>query len=145
MIPYGRGKSQSISIAENIARVNEIYAAGVKELVITGVHIGDYIDGEGEAQKGLEDLVEQILLQTEMPRIRLSSLEPIELTSRLLECYKNPRMCPHFHMSIQSAQTRVLGAMKRNYGADEVEFALNEIYSKIDNAFVRLCFFSVTK
>ncbi len=136
IIPYARGKSRSISISELIKRVNELVHLGKKEIVLTGVHIGDYEDEVSGQKKTLEDLVEAILLKTSIARIRLSSLEPIELTDRLLQLYSDSRLCPHFHMSIQSANTEVLFEMKRKYDHLSVEKALNQIYKKLSNPFV---------
>lgn len=132
VIPFARGKSRSLPVAELVRRVNELGAAGVKEVVLTGVHIADYRDG----QLVLEDLVEALLLDTKMSRFRLSSLEPGEVSPRLLEYYGDPRMCPHFHMSIQSANTKVLRDMKRQYTAEAVETSLGEIATRVPGAFV---------
>ena len=133
VIPYARGKSRSISIRDLVGRVRALREQGIGEVVLTGVHIGDYEDG---ADRDLATLVEAVLEQTDVPRIRLSSLEPIELNDRLFALYKSDRLCRHFHMSIQSANTRVLSAMKRKYGHDEVSFALNAIQEKVPGAFV---------
>lgn len=135
VIPFARGKSRSIPIVDLLRRVNEVYDMGIREVVLTGVHIGDYRDESVEAG-GLEDLVEQVLLQTRMPRIRLSSLEPIELTDRLLELYNDSRLCRHFHMSIQSACSRILTLMKRKYDHLAVENALNVIEKHISGSHV---------
>lgn len=141
IIPFARGKSRSVSIDELVKRVNELHNQGVREVVLTGVHIGDYIDESSKGEYRLEDLIETLLRSTEMPRFRLSSLEPPELTPRLVELYQNQRhqnqrLCPHFHMSIQSAQTRVLKDMKRQYDAVAVERALMTIAEKIPGSFV---------
>lgn len=137
VIPFARGKSRSLDIPYLVERVNQLYARGARETVLTGVHIGDYedVDTLGE-KKSFEDLVESLLSFTKMPRFRLSSLEPVELSNKLLDLYKDPRMCPHFHMSIQSANTKVLAAMKRKYTAHDVEFALNTIAEKVPGSFV---------
>jgi threonylcarbamoyladenosine tRNA methylthiotransferase MtaB len=132
IIPYARGKSRSIGITDLSNRVVELYAQGVREVVLTGVHIGDYEDN----QKTLEDLVEALLIRTPMPRFRLSSLEPIEISDRLLELYQEDRLCPHFHMSIQSANDGVLKDMKRKYGQSEVQKTLLKISKKLKNPFV---------
>jgi threonylcarbamoyladenosine tRNA methylthiotransferase MtaB len=132
VIPFARGKSRSLPVDQIVRRVNELLVSGHKEVVLTGVHIADYRDG----QMVLEDLVESILNETEMPRIRLSSLEPGEVSPRLLALYKNPRMCPHFHMSIQSANSKVLFEMKRQYNAQAVETSLSEIAEKVPGSFV---------
>jgi threonylcarbamoyladenosine tRNA methylthiotransferase MtaB len=112
--------------------VGELAAQGVKETVLTGVHIADYRDGE----LVLEDLVEAILKRTSMARIRLSSLEPGEVSERLLDMYADSRLCPHFHMSIQSANSKVLFDMKRQYTAQAVEYSLEEIARRVPGVFV---------
>lgn len=132
VIPFARGKSRSLSIADLVHRIRELEIAGVKEVVLTGVHIADYNDNG----KVLEDLVEAVLLKTRVPRIRLSSLEPGEVSERLLEFYKDPRMCPHFHMSIQAAHTRVLQAMKRRYSAEQVAESLHSIHERVPGVYV---------
>lgn len=132
IIPYARGKSRSISIAHIVQKINDIVAAGQKEVVLTGVHIGDYED----ESNNLDDLVEAVLEKTKIERVRLSSLEPIEISERLIAMYTtNPRLCAHFHMSIQSADSDVLKQMKRNYTQQQVADALHKI-SKIKNVFV---------
>lgn len=136
VIPYARGKSRSIAISDLVKRINELYDMGSREVVLTGVHIGDYEDVVFGQKKSLEDLVEQLLLKTKMPRFRLSSLEPVEVTDRLLTLYSNPRLCPHFHMSIQSAQTDVLARMKRKYTQQDVREALQKIAAHNPQTFI---------
>lgn len=132
VIPFARGKSRSIPVRDLVRRVQELEKSGVKEVVLTGVHIGDYEDGKLR----LEDLVETLLAKTTVSRFRLSSLEPPELSERLLALYRSDRMCPHFHMSIQSAEADVLHKMKRQYTASQVETALLAIAEKVPGAFV---------
>ncbi len=129
VIPFARGKSRSLSIEALVDRVNGLYDKGFGEVILTGVHVGDYEDG-------LENLVETLLLKTKMPRFRLTSLEPIELSERLLDLHQDPRLCPHFHMSIQSATTRTLQRMKRKYTSEDVEKSLNAIARRLPHAFV---------
>jgi threonylcarbamoyladenosine tRNA methylthiotransferase MtaB len=129
VIPYARGKSRSLPVLELAKRINELSGQGVREVVLTGVHIGDY-------EFGLENLVEELLERTTMPRFRLSSLEPVEVTDRLLSLYKDPRLCPHFHMSIQSAETETLAQMKRKYTQADVQKALRNIKELIPRSFV---------
>lgn len=136
VIPFARGKSRSIGVFDLVSKVNDLYAQGVREVVLTGVHIGDYADDSRGENKNLSDLVTMLLEKTKMPRFRLSSLEPVELTDPLMELYSDSRMCPHFHMSIQSANTDVLKQMKRQYGQTEVIEGLNKIARMVPNAFV---------
>ena len=132
IIPFARGKSRSIPKKDLADRINQLSGQGIQEAVLTGVHIGDYDDQNG----GLEDLLEYLLLHTQMPRFRLTSLEPIELSDRLIELYQNDRLCKHFHMSIQSGNTDVLSKMKRKYGQEDVRTSLEKIYSRIPNSYV---------
>ncbi len=136
IIPYARGKSRSISISHLVEKVRELETKGIKEVVLTGVHIGDYEDHDGKNIRKIEDLVEAVLLRTTIPRIRLSSFEPIEVSEKLISLFKNDRLCPHFHMSIQSADSSVLEMMKRKYGENEVRNSLQLIQSGVPNAFV---------
>lgn len=136
IIPFARGKSRSISIHDLVSKINELEVKGINEVVLTGVHIGDYEDSSQNNVRKIEDLVETVLLKTTMPRIRLSSLEPIELTEKLITLFQDDRLCPHFHMSIQSADTEVLALMKRKYTESEVRNCLELINSKVKNAFV---------
>lgn len=136
IIPYARGRSRSLSVADLVQRAQELEAQGVAEVVLTGVHIGDYVDPSTGFR--LEDCVQQLLKRTQKLSFRLTSLEPIELNERLFQCFENPRLQPHFHMSIQSAESRVLSAMKRKYGEAEVRWALEEIARRLPHAFVGL-------
>ncbi|OFZ11806.1 MAG: tRNA (N(6)-L-threonylcarbamoyladenosine(37)-C(2))-methylthiotransferase MtaB [Bdellovibrionales bacterium RBG_16_40_8] len=129
VIPFARGKSRSLSIESIRLRANELLLAGSREIVLTGVHIGDY-------EFGIENLIEDLLLRTRVSRLRLTSFEPIELTDRLMELFSDPRLCPHFHMSIQSASTKVLSRMKRKYTSCEVEKSLKRIANQVPGAFV---------
>jgi threonylcarbamoyladenosine tRNA methylthiotransferase MtaB len=140
VIPFARGKSRSIPIENLVRRTNELHALGASEIVLTGVHIADYEDeiiGDNGAKKlVLEDLVQALLERTRIPRIRISSLEPTELSDRLLSYYENLRMCPSFHLSIQSACTATLQRMRRRYTAEDVANVFSRIQSKLPHAFV---------
>ena len=135
IIPFARGKSRSIAPEVLIDSVNKHHAQGVQEVVLTGVHIGDYQVPDKKDQ-GLAKLLELLLMKTNIPRIRLSSLEPVELTESLLALYSSPRVCPHFHVSLQSSSTSVLKRMKRKYNAQDVEKSLININKKVPSAFV---------
>ena len=136
IIPFARGKSRSIPPENLVSSIQEHYQKGVSEVVLTGVHIGDYQIPDDNC-KGLVELIRILLEKTEIPRIRLSSLEPIELSDELLDiCSSSPRICPHFHLSVQSAHSEVLQRMKRKYKAEDVENTLMDIYTKMPEAFV---------
>lgn len=132
IIPFARGKSKSLSSSFLADAVQTLSEKGIQEVVLTGVHIGDYKDGE----KNLEALLSYLLEKTKIPRIRLTSLEPIEITDGLLDCYTDERVCPHFHISLQSVSDSVLKSMKRNYRRKEVEQSLQKISIKVPQAFI---------
>lgn len=135
IIPFARGKSRSLAPQDLVRSVQKHYEQGVREVVLTGVHIGDYRFPD-DNKKGLAELVHILLRETNMPRIRLSSLEPPELSDELLDIFTDSRICSHFHLSIQSAHSEVLTKMKRRYSAEEVESVLLKIHKKIPKAFV---------
>ena len=132
IIPFARGKSKSLPASFLRDSIHKLEDQNIKEVVLTGVHIGDYQD-EG---KNLEDLIEYLLKTTSIPRIRLTSLEPIEITERLLNSYQEERMCPHFHISLQSTNSKVLKSMKRKYSQKEVENTFKKIEKRLPHAFV---------
>lgn len=125
IIPYGRGPSRSLEMEAVIERVQRVMDTGAKEVVLTGTNIGDYGTDLGVC---FEDLVEAILKQTSLARLRLSSLDPVEITPRLLKLVETEsRLCPHFHVSLQSPQTKILRLMKRKYKSEDVELCLRAI------------------
>lgn len=139
IIPFARGKSRSLTVPTILDAIRKRVDEGVNEVVLTGVHIGDYCDDQtyGGPFK-LDDLIEQVLRSTKIPRVRLTSLEPIELTEKLMGLFSNPRLCPHFHMSLQSLSSPVLAGMRRNYTAEQVGEALQWIATAHADAFVGL-------
>ena len=137
VIPFARGKSRSLSVDLLCEKICQFHSEGIQEVVLTGVHIGDYrYQEDGRKVFLLEHLLQAVLEKTSIPRIRLTSLEPLELTDHLMELYQDPRMCPHFHMSIQSASTKTLNKMRRKYTDTDVQKALLMIERKIPQAFV---------
>lgn len=133
IIPFARGKSKSLPVEFLEKAIHKLENQGIQEVVLTGVHIGDYRDENG---KNLEDLLNQLLKNTNIPRIRLTSLEPIEITDRLLESFQNERVCPHFHISLQSTNSQVLKSMKRKYDQQDVEEAFWKISKKVPHSFI---------
>lgn len=133
VIPFARGKSRSVPASTLVDHIKQLVALGVKEVVLTGVHIADYKDQTIK----LEKLIEIILQQTQIDRIRLTSLEPQEVTSNLLELYKNQaRLCPHFHLSIQSGSKKILKLMRRRYEPQAIHEAILRIKSLLPKAFI---------
>jgi threonylcarbamoyladenosine tRNA methylthiotransferase MtaB len=133
IIPYGRGPSRSLRPREILKQVKELVAQGIREVIITGTNIGDYgIEwkeaGVTDKSGVLADFLEMILNETSLERLRISSLDPSEITPKIISLMeRNPRLCPHFHVSLQSPHSRILRLMKRNYNANDVKNCLERI------------------
>jgi threonylcarbamoyladenosine tRNA methylthiotransferase MtaB len=117
IVPTVRGKSRSRSLASVVENVQRKTRAGFQEIVLTGIHLGDYHPDE-ERKLDLGDLIQALLNDTDIPRIRVSSLEPEDFQLHWLELWQNPRMCRHFHLPMQSGSDDVLRRMARRYKSD---------------------------
>ncbi len=120
IVPYVRGKSRSRSIASIIEHVQRKVRAGYQEIVLTGIHLGDY-HPEDDEKRDLGDLIAVLLRETEIARIRVSSLEPEDFRLEWLEHWENPRMCRHFHLPMQSGSDAILRRMARRYNSSRYE------------------------
>ena len=116
IVPYVRGGSRSRNIASVVEHVQRKVRAGYQEIVLTGIHLGDYHPGENEEQN-LGDLIAALLRETTIPRIRVSSLEPEDFRLEWLDLWENPRMCRHFHLPMQSGSDAILRRMARRYNS----------------------------
>ncbi len=105
-----RGAGRSRSSAEVVREIQALHAAGCQEAVLTGVHLGSYGHDFGA---NLSQLVQSILADTEVPRLRLSSLEPWDLSPEFFGLWQNPRLCPHLHLPLQSGCDSTLRRMAR--------------------------------
>ncbi len=116
LIPFARGASRSVPPAEVRSEVRKLIDSGTKEIVFTGIHIGDYGEDHG-TQRGFVALLDDLLSWPDMVRIRISSLEPRELTEDLLKVVaRRPELfCDHFHLPLQSGHDRILHLMRRSY------------------------------
>jgi len=115
-IPLARGQSRSDTIAKTLKVAKEVAETGTKEIVLTGVNIGDYGKGSNET---FFDLIQQLDLLDGIDRIRISSIEPNLLTNEIIEfCASSKKFMPHFHMPLQSGSDKILGAMRRRYKRD---------------------------
>ena len=107
-----RGNGQSRYLGDVVAEIQALATAGYQEAVLTGVHLGSYGHDFGN-QAGLYDLVQSILQHTDIPRLRLSSLEPWDLTPDFFTLWQNPRLLPHLHLPLQSGSDKILKRMAR--------------------------------
>jgi threonylcarbamoyladenosine tRNA methylthiotransferase MtaB len=129
LIPYARGASRSVAQPTVVTEVERLVAEGVREIVLTGIHIGDYgRDLEPGADAAATEagrappivpLVERLLAIPELTRLRISSLEPAELTPALAALLGRhaDRVCDHMHLPLQSGSDRILKTMRRTYDA----------------------------
>jgi len=111
IVPFSRGREKSKPFYEIIEEINQKVDKGFKEIVITGINIGAYKDNN----RDLADLLEIILRDTKIERLRLSSIEPQNFNKKFLELLKDKRFCPHLHISLQSGCDQTLKNMRRRY------------------------------
>ncbi len=131
VVPLARGKNRSVPEEELVARAVAAEEDGACELVLTGIHIGLYGADAGR-RDALPGLVSRLLAETTHARIRLSSIEPGELTDRLIETIAgHPRMCSHLHVPLQSGCDRTLSRMRRPYGPADYRNAVSGAAAQI--------------
>jgi len=134
-IPLARGASRSGKIEDIVRQAEEIAASGVKEIVLTGVNIGDYGIRDGKRQDKFLDLVKALDEVEGIDRIRISSIEPNLLANEIIEFVaQSKRFVPHFHMPLQSGNNKVLAQMRRRYKRELYGERVAKIKSLMPNA-----------
>ena len=134
IIPFARGKSRSADIDFVIEQINNFSKHGFHEVVLTGIHIGLWGKDFGLT---LIDLLKEIESKTTIERYRLGSLNPLEITDKLLEFLnKSEKFCPHFHLSLQSACNKTLKSMNRFYKVEDYLEQIDKINSIFDLPFL---------
>ena len=108
-----RGNGRSRSINDVVEEIQFLHNSGYQEAVLTGVHLGSFGHDLGN-RDGLYELVSAILQDTDIPRLRLSSLEPWDISPNFFELWQNSRLCPHLHLPLQSGCDSTLRRMRRN-------------------------------
>ena len=121
IIPFARGRVRSRKIEEVLSEVETLAAKGYKEVVLTGIHLSSYgVDFPKEERESLLSLIQAVSRVEGISRIRLGSLEPRIITEEFLEgIVKTGKLCPHFHLSLQSGCNKTLKNMNRRYSAQE--------------------------
>ena len=121
IIPFARGRVRSRKIEEVLSEVETLAAKGYKEVVLTGIHLSAYgVDFQKEERESLLSLIQAVSRVEGISRIRLGSLEPRIITEEFLEgIVKTGKVCPHFHLSLQSGCNKTLKNMNRRYSAQE--------------------------
>ena len=131
IIPFVRGRATSRPWQDVVAAVREAVDGGAREVVLTGVNMSRYADGDVD----FEELIARCLEidgpgksgETPDYRLRISSLEPDQLTDRFLRLFRHPRMCPHLHLCLQSGSEEILRAMRRQYTYDHYLGLMREL------------------
>ena len=124
-IPRARGKSRSASINQTVNLAKKISKSKTKEIVLTGVNIGDF--GVYNNESFLE-LIKEIDLQVDIDRVRISSIEPNLLSNEIIEfCFNSEKFMPHFHIPLQSGSNKILKSMRRRYKVEEFKSRINTI------------------
>ena len=127
IVPKVRPHEYSLPASQIIDEVKQKVAFGYKEVVLTGTKVGSYRDGNAD----LRDLVQRILTSTGIERLRLSSLQPSEISSEFLALWQDEKLCRHFHLALQSGSETVLQRMKRSYSLDQYQRTVNLIKEMI--------------
>ena len=132
IVPKVRGRERSIPIEKLVCDVNAAYSQGAKEVVLTGTQLGSY--GFDLYDSSLSKMVGTLLDQTDIERIRVSSIQPQEFNIDLLKLWNNVRLCPHFHIPLQSGSNKILKNMRRRYTSEEFVAAIDRVRSSVPNA-----------
>ena len=131
-IPFARGKSRSDTIANTMKVAREVAQTDAREIVLTGVNIGDFGKGTTET---FFDLIQELDQLEGISRIRISSIEPNLLTDEMIEfCAASQKFMPHFHVPLQSGSDKILGAMRRRYKRTLYENCVAKIKQCIPDA-----------
>lgn len=122
LIPYARGASRSVASTEALTEIKRLVANGTREVVLTGIHIGDYgldhlPESERDAAEPFVEFMKQVFQIEGLARVRISSLEPAELSESLIKVLAEhrDRFCDHFHLPLQSGHDDILKRMRRSY------------------------------
>ena len=134
IVPKVRGRERSVAVEEIVEKVRRLDEAGCREVVFTGTQLGHY-GFDLEDGVDLTHLLLAVLNGSDIPRIRVSSLQPPEINRRLLDLWNEEgigRLCPHFHMPLQSGSDEILLRMRRTYSSDHFLEKVDMIRSRVE-------------
>lgn len=133
-IPLARGKSRNLPIETILKEAEEVASKGVKEIILTGVNIGDFGQTTGES---FLDLIKKLEKVDGIERYRISSIEPNLLTTEIIEYVaQSSKFLPHFHIPLQSGTNGILKAMRRRYTTEQFTNKISEIKNALPNVFI---------
>jgi threonylcarbamoyladenosine tRNA methylthiotransferase MtaB len=134
VIPFVRGKSRSLLPEKVVAEVQRLADSGYREIVLSGINLGAY-GRDLTPRVAFLDLLRRILDETPVERLRVSSIEPLDVTLSLIDLIASTgRLAPHFHMPLQSASDRILAAMHRWYRAEHYARRVELIHERLPHA-----------
>jgi threonylcarbamoyladenosine tRNA methylthiotransferase MtaB len=134
VIPFVRGKSRSLTPQTVLSEIQRLADSGFREIVLSGINLGTY-GRDLTPRVEFLDLLRRILGETPVQRLRISSIEPLDVTQDLIDLFaSNERIAPHFHMPLQSASDRILAAMHRWYRAEHYARRVELIHDRLPNA-----------
>jgi len=128
IVTVARGEESSRKLQTIINEINTLYQQGINEVILTGVHLGGY---GSDINSNLGELIATILNNTDIPRLRLGSLEPWELPEQFFELFNNPRLMPHLHLPLQSGADSVLKRMARRCKTSEFSNMIKQARERI--------------
>lgn len=134
VIPFVRGRSRSLPVATVLAEIHRLADSGFREIVLSGINLGTYGRDFNPRVEFLE-LLRRVLDETSVERLRISSIEPLDVTQDLIDLFASTdRVAPHFHMPLQSASNRILKAMHRWYRAEHYARRVELIRDRLADA-----------
>jgi len=134
IVPFARGRSRSVPPRQILEQVAALADRGYHEVVLTGVHLGGY-GADLQPRLELADLVEILAERALLPRLRLSSIDPPEVTARLLDLMRAaPALCPHLHVPMQAGDDGVLRRMRRQYDAGQLRAIVARVRAELPDA-----------
>ncbi|HUE43679.1 MAG TPA: tRNA (N(6)-L-threonylcarbamoyladenosine(37)-C(2))-methylthiotransferase MtaB [Candidatus Sulfotelmatobacter sp.] len=134
VIPFVRGKSRSMPPAEVVSEIRRLTASGYREIVLSGINLGTW-GRDLSPRIEFEDLLRRILDQTDVARLRISSIEPLDVTADLIALFASTlRIAQHFHMPLQSGSDRILAAMRRWYRSEHYARRVELIRAQLPDA-----------
>jgi threonylcarbamoyladenosine tRNA methylthiotransferase MtaB len=138
IIPHARGPSRSAPPEQVVAQIRQLVERGVPEVVLTGIHVGNY-GLDLSPRTSLLELLRQIEGETGLKRLRLGSIEPTEIDDTLITSLAASRIiCPHLHIPLQAGDDAVLSRMHRSYGREEFRTLVNRIATAVPDAAIGL-------
>jgi threonylcarbamoyladenosine tRNA methylthiotransferase MtaB len=130
IIPYARGRSRSLPEKDALSQIGRLADAGYREIVLSGIHLGIY-GRDLSPPTNLLNLLRKVEENKTVERLRLSSIEPAEITDEMITHIRNSKViCPHLHIPLQSGDNKILSLMKRNYDTESFKYLIEKLLDK---------------